>query len=167
VETGDRRSLLAPPAPTVRAARQWTCLDPEVESTSWRPASNEVGGDYLPFDGGLFPRPPPDGLPVLLGAFGGDDFVAMDTPARHARARLPPTTVNVSTANAPSIHDFVAATPRAPEGHNPEQAMLPAGLAASRVDYGEGPRWTASSPALEVRFSQPFDFTAPEQTSRT
>lgn len=25
---------------------------------------------YLPF-GGLFPRPPPDGLPVLLGPFGG------------------------------------------------------------------------------------------------
>lgn len=27
--------------------------------------------DYLPFAGGLFPLPPPDGLPVLLGTLFG------------------------------------------------------------------------------------------------
>lgn len=33
-----------------------------------KPAFTKV---YLPFAGGLLPRPPPDGFPVLLGPFGG------------------------------------------------------------------------------------------------
>lgn len=35
-----------------------------------RLTARRCGAVYLGF-GGLFPRPPPDGLPVLLGAFGG------------------------------------------------------------------------------------------------
>lgn len=33
------------------------------------PYSHEIGA-YLPFEGGLLPRPPPDGFPVRLGQFG-------------------------------------------------------------------------------------------------
>ena len=36
----------------------------------WQPRTDSAG-DYLPFAGGLFPRPPPDGWPVLLGALAG------------------------------------------------------------------------------------------------
>ncbi len=40
--------------------------------------ATNVAAGYLPFGlGGLFPLPPPDGLPVVLGAFFGADVFAI------------------------------------------------------------------------------------------
>jgi hypothetical protein len=37
-------------------------------------ANSATARDHFLGEGGLFPRPPPDSLPVWLGPFGGDDF---------------------------------------------------------------------------------------------